>query len=324
MILKVLELLTTIVSPYLIQFIVDYVKSGENPYKETFPFWEIKDVEWLEWLTPEQQYGFTLALLLVLSQLTGYIIQENCWFWTQQIGAKAMNALSGMIYQKTLRISQATNKEFRSGQIINFVQTDCQKLFNVTSQLTFLVTSPLLLVFSVTAVFIELGWPFVFCVFIFGGSFFYHMWINRVRAGLQKAYMKRQDARISLTTECLTNIKMVKLYAWNKSFLNEIEEKRAQELAIWFKSMNFAALNIAGFSFFPLIMQTVGIAAYIGFIGEMTLGKAFVVMALFNLIFRPVRMLPFFLSQLIEYTIAMKRVQNFLLCDEVNTSLIDD
>ena len=172
--------------------------------------------------------------------------------------------------------------------------------------------------------FIELGWPFVFCVFIFGGSFFYHMWINRVRAGLQKAYMKRQDARISLTTECLTNIKMVKLYAWNKSFLNEIEEKRAQELAIWFKSMNFAALNIAGFSFFPLIMQTVGIAAYIGFIGEMTLGKAFVVMALFNLIFRPVRMLPFFLSQLIEYTIAMKRVQNFLLCDEVNTSLIDD
>jgi len=44
------------------------------------------------------------------------------------IGAKSSNALSGLIYEKLLTISAATNKIFTQGEIINFVQVDADKM----------------------------------------------------------------------------------------------------------------------------------------------------------------------------------------------------
>jgi hypothetical protein len=37
------------------------------------------------------------------------------------IGAKSTNALIGLIYEKQLKISAATNKSFSQGEIITFV-----------------------------------------------------------------------------------------------------------------------------------------------------------------------------------------------------------
>jgi hypothetical protein len=42
--------------------------------------------------------------------------------------------------------------------------------------------------------------------------------------------MKEKDKRVNLTTECLNNIKMIKLYQWNNIFEDLIREKRSEEL----------------------------------------------------------------------------------------------
>ena len=40
------------------------------------------------------------------------------------VGAKSTNALIGVVYEKQLRISPATNKIFSNGEIVTFVQVD--------------------------------------------------------------------------------------------------------------------------------------------------------------------------------------------------------
>jgi virulence-associated protein VapD len=45
----------------------------------------------------------------------------------------------------------------------------------------------------------------------------------------QKLYMRRQDARMNAVTECLNNIKMLKLYDWVDLFLEKINVKRVEE-----------------------------------------------------------------------------------------------
>lgn len=102
MVFKLIEVTLKLIAPYFIRFLVEYVKTGENQFKEYIPFWEIKDVAWLEWLTPEKQYGLFLAILLVATQFIAFMIEENAWFWAQQIGARAMNTLGGFIYEKQL------------------------------------------------------------------------------------------------------------------------------------------------------------------------------------------------------------------------------
>lgn len=107
-----LQTCLTLVAPFIIKYLIDYIKYGENPWADKFNFWDTSDISWLSWLTRDLQYGLTLVMILNLSQLLSYIIQENIWFWQQVLGAKSTNALIGLIYRKQLSVSLATNKLF--------------------------------------------------------------------------------------------------------------------------------------------------------------------------------------------------------------------
>ena len=44
------------------------------------------------------------------------------------VGVKSTNALIGTIYNKLLKISASSTKNFSQGEIINFVQVDAMKI----------------------------------------------------------------------------------------------------------------------------------------------------------------------------------------------------
>ena len=63
-------------------------------------------------------------------------------------------------------------------------------------------------------------------------------------------------------------------------------------------------------------------AVYIGFVGMLDLSTAFTVLTVLNLIKDPLRTLPLFVGQSIEFTISMQRISDFILIEEVNKSII--
>lgn len=63
--------------------------------------------------------------------------------------------------------------------------------------------------------------------------------------------MKLQDMRLNVTTECLNNIKTLKLYSWISQFALKIQEKRDKELKIQWKRFLFGAAIVTGLYFFP-------------------------------------------------------------------------
>jgi hypothetical protein len=52
-------------SPFIINPLIQYVKTGENAFYPTVKYFDTKDT-WLSYLTPEKQYGLSLGLILVL------------------------------------------------------------------------------------------------------------------------------------------------------------------------------------------------------------------------------------------------------------------
>jgi hypothetical protein len=46
-------------------------------------------------------------------------------------------------------------------------------------------------------------------------------------------------------------------------------------------------------------------------------------MACFNMLNEPMSFLPFFIGEAIEFVISIKRLQVFLMCDTVNTSIVE-
>ena len=77
-------------APFLINMIIDFVKDPKA----------------------DNEYGFKLLGILIVTQLFAYIINEHMLFYQILIGTKSSNALISMIYQKQLRLSSATNKKF--------------------------------------------------------------------------------------------------------------------------------------------------------------------------------------------------------------------
>ncbi len=65
------------------------------------------------YFTPEKQYGLTLAMLYVMTQSSHYILGQFNSFKNSRMSSKSYNSLVGLIYQKQLRLSAATNKDFK-------------------------------------------------------------------------------------------------------------------------------------------------------------------------------------------------------------------
>ena len=116
---------------------------------------------------------------------------------------------------------------------------------------------------------------------------------------------------------------MLKLYSWSDIFKHLIKEKRIPELAMLRKRYNLSIVNISTLYFFPSILSAVVFSFYIGFGNTLRLDIAFTVITILNLIKEPLRSLPQFIGQVLEFQVSMTRIQEFIQVDEINTSIIN-
>ena len=91
----------------------------------------------------------------------------------------------------------------------------------------------------------------------------------------------RKDARMEVTTESISNMKMLKLYSWQESFMFRIFAKRVKERTALRKRGLAIALNICSFYLFPCLLPSVTFATYIGLGNDLDFGIAVGALVLF-------------------------------------------
>ena len=166
-------------TPFVMMPLVQYIKTGENAWG--VEYLDTKDT-WLGFLTPERQYGLTLALIFTLIQSGTYFISENVMFEQSMLGCKATNALIGLIYDKQFKISAATNKQFKQGELITFVQVDAEKMNLISFQFPVVASLPLMITVGFFLLFYYLGLSVITGVLIMLGSFYTNSLISRFNA----------------------------------------------------------------------------------------------------------------------------------------------
>lgn len=235
---------------------------------------------------------------------------------------KQTNALVGLIYRKQFKISLATNKLFNSGEIVNFIQTDAQKLYMLASNLPMVASLPFMLIFCITTLFIELGVSFFTGILVFIFALLINTYIAKKNAELQKDYMKKQDERVNLTTESLNNIKMLKLYAWTDIFFTLISQKRDSELKVLKKMIWYGVMIVGTLYLFPFLLQATAFTTFIALGNHIDLSNSFVILTILTLISNPIRTLPYFIGYTIQFSISMRRIQKFLACEEISQDVV--
>ncbi|KAI9139662.1 multi drug resistance-associated protein MRP [Paraphysoderma sedebokerense] len=271
----------------------------------------------------EAYNGYVIAISMLLTANVQSLCLHRYFQMCLTTGMKTRAAIVTAIYQKSLKLSSSSRQKYTTGEIVNHMSVDAQRFNDTTSYLHILWSGPFQISLALYFLYQNLGYS------IFAGVAIMVLMIPingafaRKQQRLQKIQMNNKDTRIKLMDEVLLGVKVIKLYAWEKFFLRRILSVREKELNT-LKSYGY--LNaIQGFFWncTPFLVSFATFSLYV-FVGDepLTSEKAFVALALFNLLQFPLSVFPSVITSLIETSVALNRIYYFLLAEEIDPNAV--
>ena len=143
-------------------------------------------------------------------------------------------------------------------------------------------------------------------------SFFFQAAIAKAQSHYRETVVRITDKRVTSMNELIDAMRLIKMYAWEDSFLTKILELRKQEIKEVFKAGFFMSLMLT-------ISPSITIFAGFGTFITMTLAgveldstNAFTVLSIFSSCQFGVSFLPHSVRAIAEANVGFKRLQEFL------------
>ncbi|KAL0574913.1 hypothetical protein V5O48_007057 [Marasmius crinis-equi] len=216
------------------------------------------------------------------------------------------------VFRKSLRLSGKARADHTTGEIMTMISTDATRV----DHFAILWSCPVELIVGIGLLIKTLGYSALvgLGVLILGlpvqGIFAVIMMKQRQKG------VKITDARVRLTQEVFQGIRLLKYYAWEDFYTEQIAKLRRGELATIKKSSIAQSGLVACISFIPLVASILSFITYSLTGHDLTVATIFTALQFFNIIRTPMVMLPLVLSGLSEYIVAVKRLSTFLVAEE--------
>jgi ABC-type multidrug transport system fused ATPase/permease subunit len=213
---KFIQCMFDLGTPLIIKFFIDFI---ENPTEN--------DVSW----------GMTLGGMYVLITIIQHLIGEQCGYFQERLGMKAKNSAVGLIYSKTLRLSNATNKKYEQGDVINFMGRDARRIKGLFGwELSEVAKIPFTLIYSVIFLYYYFGWTIYGTILVLLATSGLQ-WIKQpFDRKLGKAGDEARDKKMNTITEMVNNVKTIKLNSYIDHFMDKIFSTRKKELWCYYKN----------------------------------------------------------------------------------------
>ena len=117
-------------------------------------------------------------------------------------------------------------------------------------------------------------------------------WISTKLAGIQRELMKVKDNRIHVSSEALEGIKLIKLQAWERFFLEKISGIRGAELKTLRKYIFMQTFSQCMWNTTPYLVSTCTFFIFVLLGEQLTTAKAFTSITLFNILRFPLTRFP--------------------------------
>ena len=241
-----------------------------------------------------------------------------------ETGMRVKSSLTAMIYAKSLKLSNEGRSTKTTGDIVNHMAVDQQRLADLTQfgqqlwSAPFQITLCLISLYQLVGVSMFAGLAAMVIMIPINGI------IARFMKKLQITQMKNKDARTKLMTEILNNMKSIKLYAWTTAFMNNLNHIRndlelntlrkigaAQAFANFTWSTTPFLVSCSTFTVFVLINDT-----------PLTTEIVFPALTLFNLLTFPLAVLPMVITSIIEASVAVGRLTSYFQADELQPDAV--
>lgn len=264
-------------------------------------------------------FFFSSLLFVVAVVQTSFLHSyfQRCFVTGMRVRAGLVSA----IYKKSLRLSNEDRSGRATGDIVNLMSVDATRLQDLCTYGHIAWSA----VFQMTLAFVSLynllGWPSFVGVGIMVVSVPINTALARYMRSLSEKTMKVKDKRTRLMNEILTNIKTIKLFAWEEAFSAKLFKVRNDD--------ELALLKLSGgvnafFNFFwtaiPFFvsLSTFVVYSIVNPDKPLTADVIFPALSLYSLLSFPLAMLAGIVAAIIQALVSAQRLSAFLDAGELD------
>nr|XP_021410687.1 canalicular multispecific organic anion transporter 2 [Lonchura striata domestica] len=300
---KLIQDLLSFVNPQLLSVLIGFIKNKDAP----------------AW------WGFLIAALMFICAVLQTLILHQHFQYCFVTGMRLRTGITGVIYRKSLAITNSAKRSSTVGEIVNLMSVDAQRFMDLMTFLNMLWSAPLQIFLALYFLWQTLGASVLAGVAVMVLLIPFNSAIAIKTRAFQVEQMRYKDSRIKLMNEILGGIKVLKLYAWEPSFSEKVLEIRKNELRVLKKSAYLNSLSTFAWISAPFLVALTTFAVYVSVDEKNILDaeKAFVSLSLFNILKFPLNMLPQVISNIAQTSVSLKRIQQFLSHDELNPNCVE-
>ncbi|KAH9785137.1 ABC transporter C family member 13 [Citrus sinensis] len=290
-----LNTIVSYVGPYLVSYFVDYLGG-----KETFP-----------------HEGYILAGIFFSAKLVETITTRQWYLGVDILGMHVRSALTAMVYRKGLKLSSLAKQSHTSGEIVNYMAVDVQRVGDYSWYLHDIWMLPLQIILALAILYKNVGIASVATLIATIISIVVTVPVAKVQEEYQDKLMAAKDERMRKTSECLRNMRILKLQAWEDRYRIQLEEMRGVEFRWLRKALYSQAFITFIFWSSPIFVAAVTFGTSILLGAQLTAGSVLSAMATFRILQEPLRNFPDLVSMMAQTKVSLDRISGFLQEEEL-------
>ncbi|KAK7030741.1 P-loop containing nucleoside triphosphate hydrolase protein [Favolaschia claudopus] len=267
---------------------------------------------------PNPLEGFLIAVTMFVASVIQTVLLNQYFQRTFETGMRVRAGLVTAIFSKALILSN-DERGRASGDIVNLMSVDAIRMQDLCTYALIAISGPFQITLAFISLYSLLGWASLVGVAVMILSLPLNTFIARILKRMQEQQMKNRDQRTRLMSELLSNIRSIKLYAWESAFIRKIFAVRNdKELRMLRKIGLLNSFSTTLWSGIPLLVAFASFAAAARTSSRpLTSDVIFPSISLFMLLQFPLAMFSQVISNIIEALVSVKRLSDFFRASEL-------
>ncbi|KAK4709004.1 hypothetical protein R3W88_029929 [Solanum pinnatisectum] len=263
--------------------------------------------------------GYALTAGYFLAKCLESLAERQWLFRSRLIGLQVKSSLTAAIFHKQLHVLNAAKKTHSPGQIMNYVTVDAHKIGEFPFWFHQIWTTILQLVLVLCVMYYSIGVAASAALVIVILTVLANSPLSKLQLKYQTNLMIAQDKRLKAITEALAHMKVLKLYSWEKHFMDAINKLRSEETK-WLSSVQTQkGYYLLLFWSSPILVSSATFVACYLFGVPLHVSNVFTFLASINLVQQPIRNLPDVVGAFIEAKVSLSRIVKFLEEPDMHT-----
>lgn len=256
--------------------------------------------------------GLILVSIFFIAKIIENLANRQWYLGSQILGLRMKAALMAFLFHKGLRLSNQSRRSHTSAEIINYMVVDVQKISDFTWSINHFWTLPVRIGLALAILSHVVGVAWVAAL----GAALLIMFINtpltKLLEKLQAKVMAAKDERMKATSESLRNMRVLKLHAWDETYLAKIEDLRGKEFGWMWRHALVMASTVYTFWTAPILVSTATFVTCVGLGIPLSAGKILTALATCRILQDPLDVFPEFIANLAQTRVSVQRLWRFL------------